>query len=169
MNMARLAGRLNGRSELGVAGLLLALGGVVLWDAARIGTDFAQRGPIGPTLMPAVVGLMLVVCAVLLARDVLRGGHGEEEAGEDVDLTHGSDWRTVLLLGGAFLANAALIERTGWVISGAVLFWGAARALGSRRLVRDALVAVGLSTVTFYVFAVGLGIHLPAGWLQGVL
>jgi putative tricarboxylic transport membrane protein len=161
--------RLEGRSELGVAGLLGVLGGVVLWDASRIGTDFTQRGPIGPAAMPVLVGLMLVVCAVLLARDVLRGGHGEEESGEDIDLTHGSDWRTVLLLAGAFLVNAALIERTGWVISGALLFWGGTYALGSRHYLRDGVVAAGLSTATFYLFAVGLGIPLPAGWLQGVL
>ena len=71
-------------------------------------------GPVGPAAVPAVVGVALLVIAVLLARDVLRGGHGESEVGEDVDLSHPSDWRTVLLLIAAFLANVVLIDRVGF-------------------------------------------------------
>jgi putative tricarboxylic transport membrane protein len=158
-----------GRSELGVALLLLILGAVVLWDASQIATDFTQRGPVGPKAVPVLVGALLIICAVLLARDVLTGGHGEAEAGEDIDLSHGSDWRTVLLLAGAFLANAALIEPAGWVISGTVLFWGCAYALGSRHWIRDPLIAIVLSIATFYLFTLGLGITLPAGILTGIL
>jgi putative tricarboxylic transport membrane protein len=100
---------------------------------------------------------------------VLRGGHGEAETGEDVDLSHPSDWRTMLLLVAAFLANVALIDRVGFPISGAVLFWGAAYALGSRHWLRDPLIALVLSFLTYFIFAQGLGIGLPAGILEGVL
>jgi putative tricarboxylic transport membrane protein len=161
--------RTQGRSELGVAVLLLVLGGVVLWDASRINTGVAQAGAVGPTAVPILVGILLLVCAVALAVDVLRGGRGEAETGEDIDLSHPSDWRTVLLLVGAFLANVVLMTPVGWWFSGAVLFWGSAFALGSRRFVRDAVLAFGLSFGTYYVFAVGLGIFLPAGVLQGIL
>ncbi|HEU4398590.1 MAG TPA: tripartite tricarboxylate transporter TctB family protein [Actinomycetota bacterium] len=161
--------RLRGRSELGVSLLLGGLGAVVLVDASRIPTDFTQRGPVGPAAVPAVVGVALLAIAVLLARDVLRGGHGEAEAGEDVDLGHPSDWRTVLLLIAAFLANVVLIDRIGFPISGAVLFWGAAYALGSRHLLRDPIIALALSVTTYLVFSRGLGIGLPAGVLEGVL
>jgi putative tricarboxylic transport membrane protein len=167
--MSALAGRLRGRSELGVSVLLAALGALVLIDASRIPTDFTQRGPVGPAAVPAVVGVALLVIAVLLARDVLRGGHGESETGEDVDLSHPSDWRTVLLLIGAYLVNAALIERLGWPISGALLFWGAAYALGSRNFLRDPLIALALSFLTYFVFARELGIGLPPGILEGII
>jgi len=157
------------RSELGVSAVLAVLGVVVLVDALRIHTDFAQRGPVGPKAVPVVVGVGLLVVAVLLARDVLRGGCGEAEGGEDVDLTAPADWRTVLLLCGAFLANAALIGVVGFPISGAVLFWGAAYALGSRHFVRDPLIAAGMAVVTFLVFNNLLGVPLPGGPLMGVL
>jgi putative tricarboxylic transport membrane protein len=119
--------------------------------------------------VPILVGVLLVVCAVALAVDVLRGGRGEAEGGEDVDLSHPSDWRTLLLLVAAFLANVVLMEPVGWWFSGAVLFWGSAYALGSRRYVRDAVLSFVLSFGTYYVFAAGLGIFLPAGVLQGIL
>ncbi|MCS7480910.1 tripartite tricarboxylate transporter TctB family protein [Umezawaea endophytica] len=157
------------RSELGVSAVLVVLGVVVLVDALRIHTDFAQRGPVGPKAVPILVGSLLLLVAVLLARDVLRGGRGEAEGGEDVDLTAPADFRTVLLLCGAFLANAALIGVVGFPISGAVLFWGAAYALGSRHFVRDPLIAAGLSVATFLVFNNLLGVPLPGGPLMGVL
>jgi putative tricarboxylic transport membrane protein len=160
--------RLRGRSELGVSVLLAALGALVLYDASQIPTDFTQRGPVGPAAVPVVLGVALLVIAVLLARDVLRGGHGEAEGGEDVDLSHPSDWRTVLLLIAAFLANVVLIDRVGFPLSGAVLFWGAAYALGSRHFVRDPLIAVALSVFTYLIFSRGLGIGLPGGPLEGI-
>jgi putative tricarboxylic transport membrane protein len=156
------------RSELGICALLAVLGVLVLVDAIRIPTDFAQRGPVGPKAVPVVVGVLLLVTAALLVRDVLRGGRGEAEAGEDVDLDAPSDWRTVLLLSAAFLANAALIGVVGFPISGAVLFWGAAYALGSRNFVRDPLIAAGLSIVTFVLFNNLLGVPLPGGPLMEV-
>ena len=57
----------------------------------------------------------------------------------------------------------------GWVISGTVLFWGSVLALGSRRYLRDGLISVALSLLTFYGFYLGLGIALPAGLLEGIL
>ncbi|GAA1315024.1 tripartite tricarboxylate transporter TctB family protein [Saccharothrix xinjiangensis] len=157
------------RSELGVSAVLVGLGALVLVDAVRIHTDFTQRGPVGPKAVPIAVGVGLLVVAALLARDVLRGGRGEAEGGEDVDLDAPADWRTVLMLCGAFLANAALIGVVGFPISGAIMFWGAAYALGSRHFTRDPLIAAGLSVGTYLVFNNLLGVPLPGGPLVGVL
>ncbi|MEU0514827.1 tripartite tricarboxylate transporter TctB family protein [Amycolatopsis sp. NPDC006125] len=156
-------------SELGVCVFLFAVGVLVLVDALSIPTDFTQRGPVGPKAVPILVGSLLLLVSLLLARDVLRGGRGEAEAGEDVDLDAPADWRTVLLLSGAFLANAALIDTLGFPLSSAIMFWGAAYALGSRHLVRDPLIAAGVSLVTWFVFTVLLGVPLPGGPLMGVL
>jgi putative tricarboxylic transport membrane protein len=164
-----LAAKLKGRSELGVALLLGAAGAVVIADAARIVTPYSRSDPVGPKTLPFIVGGLLLVCAVLLAINVLRGGKGEAEGGEDVDLTHPADWKTVLPLAGAFIANILLIDWAGWVISGTVLFWGSVWALGGRNYIRDGLISVAMSLLTFYGFYLGLGIALPAGLLEGIL
>ncbi|WP_077488337.1 tripartite tricarboxylate transporter TctB family protein [Sinomonas mesophila] len=167
--MTTIASRLKGRAELGFAALLGAVGAAVLIDASRLAVPYSQSDPVGPKTVPFIVGGLLVVCAVLLVVDVLRGGRGEAEGGEDVDLTHPTDWRTVLPLLAAFVLNILIIDIAGWVISGALLFYGSVWALGSRRYVRDVIISVALSLATFYGFYLGLGIRLPAGFLTGVL
>ncbi len=158
-----------GRSEFGVALFLGAVGLLVLISALLLPESRIARGPVGPGVVPMIVGALLVVTSVFLAVDVWRGGRGEPEGGEDIELTGGSDWRTVAMLAAAFLANALLIESLGWVFSGAILFWGSAFALGSRHYVRDAVIAFALSFGTWYLFALGLGIVLPPGLLEGIL
>ena len=157
-----------GRSEYGVALLLAGLGVWAISDAWTL-TDTASRGFVTAKTVPMVVGGLLLLTAVLLAVDIYRGGRGEQEGGEDVDLSHGSDWHTIGLLAASFAANALLIERLGWPISGAIMFFGTTYALGSRHYVRNAIIAVVMSVGTWYLFYAGLGIKLPAGLLQGTL
>lgn len=157
------------RAELGFAAFLGVVGAVVLVDAWGLEASYSQADPVGPRTLPLVVGGLLLLCAVGLALDVLRGGHGAAEGGEDVDLSHPIEWRVVLTLVAVFVANVLLIDTLGWVISGAILFWGSVWALGSRHHVRDPIISVLVSLGTFYGFYVGLGIYLPAGVLEGVL
>ncbi|MCF3139500.1 MULTISPECIES: tripartite tricarboxylate transporter TctB family protein [unclassified Paenarthrobacter] len=160
---------LKGRAELGVALLLGVVGVLVFLDANGLVTPYSKSDPVGPKTVPFIVAGILLICAVMLAINVLRGGKGEAEEGEDVDLTHPADWKTILPLAGAFLLNILLIDWAGWVISGTVLFWGSVLALGSRRYIRDGIISVALSLLTFYGFYLGLGIALPAGLLEGIL
>ena len=161
--------REQGRSEYGVALLLGALGLLVIVSALLLPESKIARGPVGPAAVPIVVGTLLEVVSCILALDEFRGGRGEPEGGEDVELTGGSDWRTVLLLAAAFVSNALLIETLGWPFSGAILFWGCAFALGSWHVIRDAVIALALSFGSWYLFAFGLGVVLPVGILKGIL
>ncbi|MDF2091452.1 tripartite tricarboxylate transporter TctB family protein [Knoellia sp. 3-2P3] len=169
MSQQSLTGKGGDRAQYAVCAALALLGVFVLFDASRIGAASSSNDPIGPKPVPIILGVLLVVVAVFYAIDVARGGVGEAEAGEDVDLTTRIDTRTVALLIGAFIANAVLIEPLGWVISGSLLFWGAAFALGNRHHLRGLVIGVALALVTFYAFAIGLGVNLPAGILQGIL
>jgi putative tricarboxylic transport membrane protein len=163
---ARAAGAL---PELGVSAFLLGLGALVLYQTTQIPTEFVQRGPVGPRALPTAVGVFLLVVGVFHALDVLRGGHGQAEEGEDVDTSHGADWRTLAAMTAAFVGNVLLIGILGWPITGAVLFWVTARALGSRHAVRDLGIALALSVGSYLLFNWGLGIDLPAGPLEPVI
>lgn len=158
-----------GGSELGVAALLGGIAILVLFDTAQMSTSLATRGPIGPKVVPAAVGVLLLVTAVLLAVDVARGGRGTAEAGEDVDPDSSADWRTVGLLSAVFAVSAFLIRPLGFPLAGALLFFGTARILGSRNRWLDPVISLVLSFGAYLVFTRVLGIGLPAGVLDPVL
>jgi putative tricarboxylic transport membrane protein len=153
--------------QLGLAALLAVIGAFTVYDASTLEVGFAD--PVGPRVFPYVVGVVLIVLAALLVVATLRGDRPEEEGGEDVDLTHPADWGTVLKLVAVMVFTIATINLLGWAISGALLFAGAAWALGSRTLLKDLLVGAVLSVASWYAFYVGLGIPLGAGLLDGVL
>jgi putative tricarboxylic transport membrane protein len=150
------------------AGLAVA-GVIVLIDALRLSNNVTGVDPLGPKPLPVIVGGALILLAGLLALEVARGNLGEAEAGEDIDLHAKADLKTVLMLVGVFAANIVLIDLLGWVISGSLLFYGLVIVLGSRHFIRDLVISVALALVTFYGFAIGLGVPLPAGILQGIL
>ncbi len=159
---------LRGKAELPLAGLLGALGAFLLVETVFIEVP-VNANTIGPRFFPTVVGLLLVVVSLALAVDVLRGGHGVMEAAEDVDVSRSSDWRTLALISAVFLGHAAVLEPLGFPIAAALLFFGVAACLGSRRWARDAALAVVLALLVYLVFARGLGVGLPTGVLAGVL
>lgn len=155
-------------AQYGLAAFLVAAGGYVVYDATTLERGFADQ-PVQPYAFPYVVGAVLLLLGVLLAVATARGNRPEAEGGEDVDLTHGSDLRTVALLAAVLVGNILLIDWLGWAITGALLFAGAAGVLGSRSHVRDLAIGTALSVGTWYGFYVGLGIPIPAGILDGVL
>ena len=163
------AGPVRDLAQLGVCAFLVVLGVIMLVDAAGLGNNTTGTDPLGPKAVPIVLGSALILLAAGLTVAVLRGSKPELEGGEDVDLDARVDLKTVLMLVGVFVANIVLIDVLGWVISGAILFYGSALALGSRHYLRALVIAVALSLITFYGFAIGLGVGLPAGILQGIL
>ncbi|AUS77339.1 tripartite tricarboxylate transporter TctB family protein [Actinoalloteichus sp. AHMU CJ021] len=94
------------------------------------------------------------------------GGAGERPAVERYR-TH-TDWRTVGIVVASFVAFTVLLVPVGWLISGALLFWGVTYALHGKRPLFDASVALVVSSVIQLAFSAGLGLNLPAGILGGV-
>lgn len=155
------------RGQFVLAGLLVVIGGYTVYDATTLNVGFGD--PVGPRAFPYVIGTVLVGLGALLAVATARGDRPTAEEGEDVDLTHPSDWATLFKLVAVLVFTILTIDLLGWAVSGAILFAGAAWALGSRTLVRDVLVGTTLSVVSWYAFYVGLDIPLSPGILDGVL
>jgi putative tricarboxylic transport membrane protein len=156
-----------GRAELGLALLLVVVAGVVLAQTAALHVP-ASTGVAGPRFFPALVGVLLLVAGVLLGVEVLRGRTAEPEAGEDLDPHARTDWPALGLLTAALAVHVLLLLLIGYVLAVAALFAVAARALGSRRVVRDAAVGFLLGLVIYLVFTKGLALTLPRGPLEGL-
>jgi putative tricarboxylic transport membrane protein len=154
------------KAQYVLAAVMLVVGVVTLVDARGLAVGFGD--PIGPRVFPYLVGTGTIVLSVLLAIATARGDVAQGEEGEDVDLTSPADWVTVLKLVGILVLNLVLVNIVGWAITGALLFAGAAWALGSKSLVGDLIVGAVMSVASWYFFWY-LGVPLPAGLLDGIL
>ncbi|GAA2490224.1 tripartite tricarboxylate transporter TctB family protein [Terrabacter carboxydivorans] len=157
------------RAQYGMCAALAGLGIILLVNSAQLAPVASTNDSLGPKVIPTVLGILLLITSVFYAVDIHRGGVGAADEGEDVDLSAKADWKTVGLLVVIFAASAAFMEPLGWVIAGTLLFSGSAYALGNRHVIRGLLVGLAISLATFYAFAIGLGVNLPAGILQGIL
>lgn len=155
--------------ELVLALTVVVLGAGVVWQTTQIRLTPAYS-QVGPRAIPYIVGLGLVIVGLWLAAEALTGRATAVSAdAEDADPTLPTDWRTVGLLALPLVVYLVLIERAGFVVASAVLYGGAAFAMGSRRYARDAAIGVVMAVVLFEGFTRGLDLRLPAGVLDGVL
>ena len=147
--------------ELVFAGLALALGVYTFIGALSIPTPVGVR--VGPTVFPIFVSVVLVGASLAVLVGVLLGHLGAPEEGEDIDLSHRTDWLTVAKIVVLVLVHMALIGVVGWALAAAVLFTGVAWALGTTRVWVAAIIGITLALTIQVVFGVLLGLSLPVG------
>ncbi|TDD07683.1 tripartite tricarboxylate transporter TctB family protein [Nonomuraea deserti] len=156
------------RPELGLALVVLVLGVLVVVGTLDVSAAASQLG-LGPRFFPMLVGGAMVLIGLFYVADVVRGGRGDPEESEDVDVDAPADWRSVGLVSGIFLAFSALLNVLGWIIGASLLFFGLAVALGAEHKLRAAVIAVVVGVATYLLFVKGLGVSLPGGPLTGVI
>jgi len=151
-------------------GVAVAIFGVaVIWQTYQIRITPAYS-MVGPRVMPLIVGIGLVLVGAWLAVEAATGGAAPPTTdSDDADPSLPTDWRAVGLLAVALVFYLVLIEPAGFIIASAVLFAGAAFAMGSRRSLRDLAIGIALSGILYLAFTAGLGLRLPTGFLSGVL
>lgn len=179
------------RSGLVVPAVMLAVGIALIIGTATM-TVPANTAPPGPQLFPAIIAIAVIVLAALLAIDILRRPEpidvaDAEAPADDSDIDDEALIATVegrepeapavrprsnlwAMLGavGTVVVFIAALTPLGWLLSGAFLFWGIARSLGSRRPVFDIFLSLAISALVQIAFSGGLGLNLPPGILEGL-
>ena len=148
------------RSGLVVGVLLLAVA-VVLWlDAQRLSGAVAYG--VGPTMMPKVVAIGLVVLGLFSIIGALRGTAPSTR--------EPLDWRVVGIIIGGFLALTVIIGFGGGFIPAmVVLFVATSSAFGRRAFLVDAALGLVLAILTYLLFAKLLTLSLPQGPLERLI
>ncbi|HEX2221261.1 MAG TPA: tripartite tricarboxylate transporter TctB family protein [Candidatus Limnocylindria bacterium] len=168
------------RSLLGprlVGAALVVLGALILWQALQIG-QVRGFSPVGPSIFPlAIGGILLLLAAAFLARTTILPD--DDLAARAADEERATHWPTPLVVAVLLVAYAVALDGMrldeirvpglGYVIATALFVPAAARVLGSRALLRDALIGVVLASVVYFTFTEYLGVNLPAGILDLVL
>lgn len=152
--------------DLAVAAFVLLLGALALWQAAAIPASpiYAQ---VGPKAVPYAVGAGLLALGTGLTVSALRGGWSW--ALEEVQQAPPTNWRALGLLLAGLAANLALIGRFGFSVAATAQFVLVAAAFGSRRLLRDLVLALVLTLLAWFGFVEGLGVNIGAGVLEGLV
>lgn len=124
---------------------------------------------VGPEVFPIIVSLWLIgVGSVLALRTTLI---------PDWDMAHqiteeglATHWPTVLAVGGLLVVYALTLGPLGYIPATAIFVPACSRALGSRSLLRDAVVGLIVAVVIYFFFTEVLEIRLPtAGILDELL
>lgn len=145
-----------------VGELLMALGmlalGIAMLAQIRLLPEARGYEQLGPRLFPYVVGLGLALFGVMLGAQALTGGWRVMPTAERDPV----DWRAFGLIAAALILQMTIIGTVGFVAASTLLFVLTARAFSSRAWVRNAAIGAIVSTAAFYLFTVGLGLHLAA-------
>lgn len=159
-----------GRSliEARLAGLgVVALGVIAVVGATQVrpGAGFVV---VGPQVMPAIVGIGLILLgSTLLFRATVRPDM--DQARHIADEGRHADRRTLVGTLAALIVYAMALGPIGYVLSTTVFLPVVARILGSAAWRRDLAIGVVLSLAVYLGFTQGLGVRLPGGLLDGLL
>lgn len=143
---------------------LILLGAVIGFDTARMQVP-PTYARVGPQVFPIAIAAGLALAGAIIAWTA-RSGHGVAVQAP----AHGqTDWRAVAFICAGLLLHLNLLRPLGFVPAAAILFMSVALAFGSRRYLRDAIIAIVLALITYAGFVYGLGLQLPAGIFSGLV
>lgn len=143
---------------------LVGLGLIVFIDSMgmRVPPTYAR---VGPQAFPYFIAFALAAVGVYFVWNARAPGAKREVAAEGFP----TDWRALVIIGFGLLIHLNVLKPLGFVISSVFLFLCVTFAFGSRKFLRDGIVAVILVVVSYIGFTHGLGLQLPPGILAGVL
>ena len=143
---------------------LIALGSFVIYETQSI-AETQGYAQIGPRLFPYLIGIGLTLCGAVLGWQALSGGWRNvplDQEGHDTP-----DWLAFAVISAGIVLHMIVIGWAGFILAALLLFVMVARGFGSRRPVRDVVIAVVLAVLVFALFTYGLGLNLPKGPFGG--
>ena len=169
----KVAVTMNKYVDLAGSLLIAALGVFVLVVAFRYPEPKVVFDAIGPMGFPKVIGAFLLVGGLVQsARTVLYirkfGKWAPEEGVEDEPAHPTSKWRALLFMAGCFVF-LALMHPLGFSLSMPLAIVAGLWSMGYGSWLRRVVVAVAFTILAFVLFAVVLGVPLPAGPIEELL
>ncbi len=150
------------KGELVFTSFLFVVAVTVLVDTAGM-TKSNAVGFVGPEVFAYMVGGLLLVLSGAQIVAVLRGERGTPEGVEGGIAVSDPNWKAFGILLSGVVLFALLMPIVGFPIMGAVLYFLVAKAIGAKRTIRTAIIAVLLSGSVFFAFNEGLQLQLPSG------
>ena len=153
-------------TQIGIALLGLALSFLMMWGATGISSEAGYAG-VGPNFLPWVVAIFLATCSAWLLWESLTGGYRNMPEASGAER---ADWHAFAWVSAGVLANAALINAAGFVLSCALCFVLAVRGLrvsqgdaagNLSQTLKDCILGFLIAAPVFWLFTLFLSINLP--------
>ncbi len=146
----------------------LLLGLFVIYDALTL-PEPGVYSAVSPKTFALIIGVFTTAVAVFLLVEVFRGRFGLAEGTERGDAFLPPDIRTMSLVLLAILLHVILLERAGYILAASLTFFMVAFAFGSRKYLKDIIIAFLFAVIVYIVFSKGLRIFLPDGFIEDLL
>lgn len=157
-------------SEMLLAAAVIVIGIVILVETQQIRVVRAMS-QVSPRAIPQIVGTGMILVGLWYAWDIWKKPHvlsaGEDD--EDVDIDAPTDWAVLFWISVGLLIAAFLMRPAGFIIASAIIFTFASTAMGSRRVILNAVIGLALGGLVFLIFDGWLGVRLPDGILAPLL
>ena len=140
-----------------VAVCIAALGGVVVFEARRLGAEWTSDGP-GAGYFPFYIGLILVICGIGVLLQSLRGRRADGEV--FVDSAQLKRVLSVLLPSALYVAAIMLL---GLYVASAIFIALFMIVLGKYPVLRSVVVGVAVNALFFVMFEVWFKVPLFKG------
>lgn len=154
------------------AELFIGLGVAALGVFIAVETSQIAVAPlyakIGPGVIPYLVAGGLILLGLLFAVNAARGSAPAAQPRETPP-AEAHDWRALVVISAGLIVQMLLLERAGFIIASIVLFVCVSFGFGSRRYLRDVIIAILLTIAVYVGFTRGLNLPLPAGLLKDML
>lgn len=157
-----------GKGELAFAGSLFLVSLLVFWDTHRLVLP-TNNTVVSPRTFPYIVATLLMLASIGVAIEVLRGRAALPEGAEPGEAFQRGDYKTMAIVASAIGLHVFLIERTGYIISAAISFWGVAYAFGAKKMLRLGVISLIFATIVYFSFTNLLGIQLPKWVLENFI
>ncbi|MDQ7821056.1 MAG: tripartite tricarboxylate transporter TctB family protein [Armatimonadota bacterium] len=149
------------RAEVGMAVVLVVLGGVLIWQAVQLPIGWTAIGP-GAGFFPfwLAVGVTVSAGGILLGRLRARPAAGDRDV-----FIPAHAWRPLLAVFLPMAAVVALMNVLGIYLGGALYLAGYMWLVGRHRPLSIALVSVLVPLALFFIFERWFLLPLPKGAL----
>ena len=157
-----------GKGELVFAGSLFLVSLIVFWDTHRLILP-TNNTVVSPRTFPYAVATLLALAAIGVIVEVLRGNVAVPEGADSNSTFERADYRTMFIIVAAIGLHVFLLERTGYIISATISFWGVAYAFGAKKMARLGLISLIFAAIVYFSFTNLLGIQLPKWILENLI
>lgn len=157
-----------GKGELAFASSLFLAALVVFWDTHRLILP-TNNTVVSPRTFPYIVASLLVFASIGVALEVIRGREATPEGVEPGTPFQRADFRTMGIIVLAIGLHVFLIERTGYILSATISFWGVAYAFGAKKMLRLGVISLIFSALVYFSFTTLLDIQLPKWFLEELI